>query len=59
MFDEEIATAEAARILGVSTATIVTYANKGILPCRKLPSGVRRYQRADVLALLPAQAVGE
>lgn len=48
---EEITTAEAARIMGVSDATIVSYADKGLLGCRRLPSGHRRFLRQDVEAL--------
>lgn len=48
----EITTAEAARILGVSTTTVLAYVDKKLLPVRYLPSGHRRYQRSDVEALL-------
>lgn len=48
---DELTTAEAADILGVSTSTVVHYADTGQLPCRRLPSGHRRYLRADVEAL--------
>lgn len=46
--DTEITTAEAAKILGVSKATVVNYADRRGLKCRKLPSGHRRYLRSDV-----------
>jgi excisionase family DNA binding protein len=44
----EITPKEAAEILGVSRATVQRYANAGLLHPRKLPSGFRRYDRADV-----------
>ncbi len=47
MADEWITTGEAAKLLGVSRATIVRYVNAGILEARTLPSGNRRIRRAD------------
>jgi excisionase family DNA binding protein len=48
---DEIRNAEAARILGVSTRTLRRYAEAGVLRCRTLPSGQRRFDRRDVEAL--------
>lgn len=47
----EVRTSEAARILGVSDSTVVRYAVIGVLRCRLLPSGHRRFLRADVEGL--------
>lgn len=43
---------EAAAILGVDESTISRYVAAGFLPSKRLPSGVRRFDRADVEALL-------
>ena len=51
-YPEELTTSEAAKLLRVSPATIVTYANQKVLACRYLPSGHRRYRREDVESLL-------
>lgn len=53
----EITTAAVAALLGVTTPTVRRYADAGHLPCRVLPSGVRRFRREDVLALLPPTRV--
>jgi len=50
----EFSTAEAARLLKVSSMTIVRMANNGTLPCKKIPNGYRRFKRADVEKLLPS-----
>lgn len=48
-----LTTAEAARIAGVSTATIRRWTDSGVLHCVKLPrSGTRRYRRSDVEKVL-------
>jgi excisionase family DNA binding protein len=52
MPDTEITPTEAARLLGVSRATLQRYANAGRLHPRRLPSGYRRYDLAEVKALL-------
>ena len=44
----ELSTAEAARLLKVSSMTIVRMANDGILPCKKMSKGYRRFKRTDV-----------
>jgi excisionase family DNA binding protein len=50
--ERPLTTRQAARILGVSTSTVVGYANRGVLRTFRLPSGHRRFRRADVEALL-------
>lgn len=50
--ERPLTTSQAAEILGVSPQTVVNYADAGLLRSWKLPSGHRRYQRADVEALL-------
>lgn len=48
---------EAARLIGVSTRTILRYQESGRLPAHRLPSGHRRFRLADVEALIdPAVA---
>lgn len=42
---------QAAQLLGVSTRTILRYEAAGRLAAYRLPSGHRRFDRADVLAL--------
>jgi excisionase family DNA binding protein len=42
---------EAAESLGVHESTVRRYADRGLLDATRLPSGVRRLQRADVEAL--------
>ena len=50
---DDLTTAQVARMLGVSTTTVLAYVDKGVLtPYRRLPSGHRRYLRADVEALV-------
>ena len=43
---------EVAQIVGVSSQTVRRWADAGILPTIRLPSGVRRFEAYDVLALL-------
>ena len=49
--DFNLGVKEAAEIMGVSHATIRHYTNLGVLPARIMPSGYRKYARADVEAL--------
>lgn len=42
---------EAARALGVSENTIRRWEERGLIPAVRLPSGVRRFRRADVEAV--------
>lgn len=46
--EPEIEVAEAARVARVSGHTIRRAADRGLLPVRRLPSGVRRFKRSDV-----------
>lgn len=49
MPDELLTTAQVARQLGISTRTLVRYAEKGyVTPAMVLPSGHRRWNLADV-----------
>lgn len=41
---------EAARALGVSENTIRRWQERGLIPAVRLPSGVRRFRRADIEA---------
>lgn len=57
---------EAARALGVSENTIRRWEERGLIPAVRLPSGVRRFRRADIEAArarmhegLPPLAEGE
>lgn len=45
-------TAAAAELISVSSRGLLRYAAEGRLPVWRLPSGERRFRRADVLALL-------
>jgi excisionase family DNA binding protein len=42
---------EAARALGVSENTIRRWEQRGLIPAVRLPSGVRRFRRADIEAV--------
>jgi len=48
---DEITTTEAAAILGVTAQTMRNYTERGYLRYRRLPSGARRFDRAEVEAL--------
>lgn len=50
--ERPLTTSQAAALLGVSAATIVNYADKGLIRSFKLPSGHRRFRRADLEAFL-------
>ncbi|WP_292727164.1 helix-turn-helix domain-containing protein [Microbacterium sp. UBA837] len=54
--DELVTVSEAARIAFLSVDTIRRYADKGVLAVVRTPSNHRRFRRADVEALLKAQA---
>lgn len=41
---------ESARALGVSENTIRRWEERGLIPAVRLPSGVRRFRRADIEA---------
>lgn len=43
---------EVAEMLKVDPKTVTRWANSGTLKCIRLPSGQRRYFKADVMALL-------
>jgi excisionase family DNA binding protein len=43
---------QASVLLGVHPSTLRRYTNRGMLPVTKLPSGHRRFARADLLVLL-------
>jgi excisionase family DNA binding protein len=55
MDQTEVTTGEAARILGVSPTTVIAYVEQGHLQVRYLPSGHRRFLRADVERLRSAE----
>lgn len=42
---------QTAELLGVSTNTVRRYADVGVLPVMRLPTGARRFEAADVLEL--------
>lgn len=44
----DLTTTDVARLLKLTAETIRAYADKGHLPCLTLPSGHRRFRRADV-----------
>lgn len=41
---------EAAELLGVHIETVRRWADKGLIPVVRLPSGHRRFRRADLVA---------
>lgn len=47
--DELVSVGEVARYLGVSTDTVRRWARTGRISCIVLPSGHRRFRRADLL----------
>jgi excisionase family DNA binding protein len=49
-----LTTSQAAALVPVSERTLVRYAERGLLPYIRIPTGARRFRRADVLALFPA-----
>lgn len=49
---EWLTTAEVASLLGVSVWTVTRWAKSGKLPAMKLPSGHRRFDRAEIEKLL-------
>lgn len=51
MTEDLLKTSDAAKRLGISQGTLRGYANKGIIPVVKLPSGHRRFRPADVQRL--------
>lgn len=51
-----LTTTKVARGNGVSPSTVVRYANRGLLRCRVLPTGARRFRREDVAAVFGPQA---
>jgi excisionase family DNA binding protein len=57
MADELLTTAEVARMLRVNRATVTRYARLGLLPFVRLPSGVYRFRREDIEALLRRESV--
>jgi excisionase family DNA binding protein len=50
--EQELTTGQVAKLLKVSSPTVIAYADAGWLPYRRLPKGHRRYQRTDVEALM-------
>jgi DNA-binding transcriptional MerR regulator len=49
---EELSPGEVATRLGVAHSTVIRWEDSGdLVPCRRLPSGHRRYDPADVDAL--------
>lgn len=51
MSDTVLSVQSAARALGVSRDTVRRWADRGILPAWRLPSGHRRFERAAVTRL--------
>ncbi len=49
--DDLLKTSEAAKRLGISQGTLRGYADKGMIPVVKLPSGHRRFRASDVQRL--------
>ena len=47
---------DVADVFGVSTDTVTRWANAGRIPVYVMPSGHRRYKRADIDAILAKQA---
>lgn len=43
---------EVGAILSVHPDTVKLWTEKGLIPCFRLPTGARRYRRADVDAIL-------
>jgi excisionase family DNA binding protein len=43
---------EAAAMLGVSVGTVRAWADKGLIPHQKLPSGYRRFTEGDIAQVL-------
>lgn len=50
--DEYIPIRKAAKLVGLTTDTLRTWSNKGILPAIKTPSGQRLYHRESILAFI-------
>jgi len=57
--EQWLSSAEAAARLGISVRTLQRYTKQGRLASSRLPSGVSRFRRSDVEALLqPVEADG-
>jgi DNA-binding transcriptional MerR regulator len=56
--DQFVLTSDAARILGVSSATVRNYAIKGLLATSLTPRGVRLFDRASVERLAREREAG-
>ena len=50
--DDWITTSAAAKLMGISRATIARYTRQGLLPALRLPSGRLRVRRSEVEKLL-------
>lgn len=50
--DRHITIRDSARVLGVHENTIRNWINKGLLKAQRLPSGVRRVSRSEVLRMV-------
>jgi excisionase family DNA binding protein len=46
--DELLSTGQVAELLGVSRGTVWRYVDLGLIPARRLPSGVIRIRRGDL-----------
>ncbi len=53
--DPYISVKEAAKMLGVSTATIRQWCDKGIIKCLRLPTGFRRIKRSEIEKILKSE----
>jgi len=55
--DDLLATAESAKLIGVSVRTLYRYEDQGRITSVRTPGGHRRYRRADVERLLSRAVV--
>jgi len=54
--DRPLSSGDVARIFGVSSVTVASWADQGLLPHFRTPGGQRRFRRADVESFLTNRA---
>ena len=54
----ELSTSQVARLLNVSSMTVVRLSDGGSLPCKKTPKGFRRFKRTDIEKYLSNDTLG-